>query len=249
MPKDKIRRFAEFKQFEKCFDFPYELKGKWRSEVFKNNNPIVAELGCGKGEYTVALAEAFPEKNFIGIDIKSNRMWRGAGIAKEKKLNNAAFVRMLMYKIMEVFEEGEIDEIWITFPDPFPKLRHAKHRLTHPRYLRLYKQVLKQKGIINFKTDSDELFAFTIDMLPRVGIVANETIQDVHGSREAASYLKEIKTYYEKKFLMEGKKIKFTQFTLDSFDEQKASTFEEALEAERKQIAGESLHVSDGSPI
>ncbi len=237
MPKDKIRRFAEFKLFENCFDFPYQMKGKWRSDVFKNNNPIVAELGCGKGEYSVALAEAFPEKNFIGIDIKSNRMWRGAGIAKEKQLHNVAFVRMLMYKITEIFDTGEIDEIWITFPDPFPKLRHAKHRLTHPRYLRLYKQVLQQNGIINFKTDSDELFAFTVDTLPQIGISMKQKIDDVHGTPDAASYLKEIKTYYEKKFMAAGKKIKFTQFSLDNFDEKKAEIFETKLEAERKQLA------------
>ncbi|MCE2787361.1 MAG: tRNA (guanosine(46)-N7)-methyltransferase TrmB [Bacteroidota bacterium] len=237
MPKDKIRRFAEFKQFDHCFDFPYELKGKWRSDVFKNNNPIAVELGCGKGEYSISLADTFPDKNFIGIDIKSNRMWRGAGIAKEQGLHNVAFARLLMYKITEVFAQAEVDEIWITFPDPFPKLRHAKHRLTHPRYLTLYKQILKPGGLVNFKTDSDELFHFTIDMLPQVGITPLAIDHDVHHNPNASAYLKEIKTYYEQKFMAKGQKIKYTQFLLDTFDITKGIAFEEAQEAERKRLA------------
>jgi tRNA (guanine-N7-)-methyltransferase len=241
MPKDKIRRFEEFKQYSHCFDFPYDLKGKWRSHVFKNNNPIVVELGCGKGEYSVSLAAAFPEKNFIGIDIKSNRMWRGAGIAKEQDLRNVSFARLLMYKITEVLAQEEVDEIWITFPDPFPKLRHAKHRLTHPRYLTLYKQILKPGGMVNFKTDSDELFDFTKNMLPQVGITPLIIDEDVHNNPNASAYLKEIKTYYEQKFLAKGQKIKYTQFLLDTYDDAKGIAFEQAQEVERKNLAKSNL--------
>lgn len=239
MPKDKIRRFAEFKNYENCFDFPYHLKGKWKQEIFKNNNPLVLELGCGKGEYSVSLAAAFPDKNFIGIDIKSNRMWKGAGIAHEKQLHNVAFVRMLMYKITEVFDTDEVDEIWITFPDPFPKLRHAKHRLTHPRYLSLYKKVLKSEGLVNFKTDAEDLFAFTISMLPEVGVTPLIIDHDVHGNPDANIYLKQITTYYEGKFLAEGKKIKYTQFRLNQYNENLGQQFEEKQEAERKRLAAE----------
>ncbi len=237
MAKDKIRRFAEFKMFSNSFDFPYELKGKWKERVFNNNNPLVLELGCGKGEYTVALATRFPEKNFIGIDIKSNRMWKGAGIALEQGLQNAAFARLVIHKITEIFDDAEVDEIWITFPDPFPKLRHAKHRLTHPRFLALYKQILKPGGLVNFKTDADDLFQFTVDMLPQLGIKAIATDFDVHGNPEAHEHLKNIRTHYESLFLRQGKKIKYTSFTLDHFNETCAQEFTNGLEAERKRLS------------
>lgn len=237
MPKDKIRRFAEYQSFPNAFDFAYELKGEWRSKVFKNNHQLVLELGCGKGEYTVALAQRYPEKNFIGIDLKSNRMWKGAKIALEENLSNAAFLRLVMHKINEVFAPAEADEIWITFPDPFPKLRHAKHRLTHPRFLKLYKQILKPGGLVHFKTDDTDLFEFTVSMLPQIGIQPITIERDVHGNPAAADYLKNIRTYYENLFMAKGRTIKYACFCLDGFDETKANLFVEKLEAERKAIA------------
>ncbi|MCG9881016.1 MAG: tRNA (guanosine(46)-N7)-methyltransferase TrmB [Bacteroidia bacterium] len=215
MAKDKLRRFAEFKTFPNCFDYPYHLKGKWHSDYFKNQNPIVLELACGKGEYTVNLAEAFPEKNFIGIDIKSNRMWVGAKMAQERNLTNAGFIRMIIEKLAEHFEKGEISEIWITFPDPFPKDRHEKHRLTHPRFLKIYKEVLPENGIINFKTDDDGLFNYTETLFQEINIKPIQIVRDVHGTEEADEYVRNISTHYEKLFRARGRTIKFMKFRLD----------------------------------
>lgn len=214
MPKKKLQRFAEFKEFDKTFDFPYELKGKWKQEVFQNNHPLVLELGCGKGEYTVALGKQYPEKNFIGIDIKSNRMWRGALTAKEQGITNAGFIRMIINKIAEVFDRAEVDEIWITFPDPFPKDRHAKHRLTSPNFIKLYRQVLKPGGIINFKTDDTPLFEYSLEVLKELNIEPHEVNWDVHNNLDSHPHLREIRTYYENKFSAQGRTIKYLRYTL-----------------------------------
>jgi tRNA (guanine-N7-)-methyltransferase len=214
MPKRKLQQFAEFKTFENTYDFPFELKGKWH-EVFGNKNPIVLELGCGKGEYTLALAQQYPEKNFIGIDIKSNRMWRGALTAKENGITNAVFIRMLITKITEVFDKGEVNEIWITFPDPFPKDRHAKHRLTGFRFLPLYKQILQPGGFIHFKTDDTPLFEYTLEVLQTEGITPLETNFDVHGNEQSHPHLREIRTYYENKFSAQGRTIKYLRFCME----------------------------------
>jgi len=214
MAKDKIRRFAEFKTFPNCFEYPFHLKGKWHKEYFKNDNPIVLELACGKGEYTVALAEAFPDKNFIGIDIKSNRMWVGARMAQEKGIKNAGFIRMIIEKLAEHFEKNEVSEIWITFPDPFPKDRHEKHRLTHPRFLKIYKEVIQDKGIMNFKTDDDGLFNYTEELFTQIGVEPIQLVRDVHGTEEADEYVRNITTHYEKLFRGRGRTIKFMKFHL-----------------------------------
>ncbi|TAE89925.1 MAG: tRNA (guanosine(46)-N7)-methyltransferase TrmB [Bacteroidetes bacterium] len=239
MAKQKLKRFAEFSGFPHTFDFPYHFKGKWGSEVFKNTNPIVLELGCGKGEYTIALAEVYPDKNFIGIDIKSNRMWVGANTALEKGMNNVVFMRALMHRIHELFDKEEIGEIWITFPDPFVRMRSAKHRLTHSRFLRLYRQILKLGGSINFKTDSDELFAFTLNMLQHLQITPEVIEFDVHANTTAEPLLKNVRTYYENLFMAKGKTIKFTRFTLDNFTEERALQFETWFEQERLKLVAE----------
>lgn len=216
MGQDKLKRFAEFAQMEHCFDFPYNLKGKWNSEVFKNNNPIVLELACGKGEYTVNLAQVHPEKNFIGIDVKSNRMWKGATIALQNKQTNVGFIRMIIEKLALVFDEHEVDEIWITFPDPFPKDRHDKHRLTHPRFLDVYQRVLKPGCFINFKTDDDALFHYTLETLEQVSIKPEEVIMNVHEDAHEYDELRNIKTHYEKLFSAKGRTIKFCRFKVDT---------------------------------
>ena len=217
MAKDKLRRFAEFLTFENCFDFPYHLKGKWKSDYFKNNNPIVLELGCGKGEYTVNLSAAFPEKNFIGIDLKSNRMWVGAKMALNQKRQNVAFVRMIIEKLELHFEPSEVDEIWITFPDPFPKDKHEKHRLTHTRFLKIYQKVIKPNGIINFKTDDDGLFNYTKELFHQIKIEPIQIVNNVHGTNEADTFVKEITTHYEKLFSAKGRTIKFMKFRLPPY--------------------------------
>ncbi len=214
MGKDKLRRFAEFNSFENCFDFPRHLKGNWHADYFKNNNPIVLELGCGKGEYTVALSEAFPEKNFIGIDLKSNRMWVGAKKAIEEGRKNVAFIRMVIEKLAEHFEQDEVSEIWITFPDPFPKDRHEKHRLTHPRFLNIYKEVIKPEGVLHFKTDDDALFDYTCELFEQIRIKPILIDRDVHNSEVVDSYVKNIHTHYENLFSAKGRKIKYLSFKL-----------------------------------
>ena len=216
MPKDKLRRFKEFSEFTNTFDFAYEMKGKWKSAYFKNTNPLVLELGCGKGEYSVALAKQYPEKNFIGIDLKSNRMWKGASIALEEKLSNVGFMRAVIDKITELFDAHEVDEIWITFPDPFPKPRHEKHRLTSIKFLNFYKQILKKEGIINFKTDDDDLFQFTLDTLKEQKINPLEINWDVHANEDSHIHLREIKTHYEKLFMGRGRTIKYLKFRFDN---------------------------------
>jgi tRNA (guanine-N7-)-methyltransferase len=212
MVKRKLQQFAEFKTFDKTFDFPYDLKGKWKQEVFKNDHPLVLELGCGKGEYTVALAKQYPEKNFLGIDIKSNRMWRGALTAKEQGITNAGFIRMIINNVATIFDEHEVDEIWITFPDPFPKDRHMKHRLTSPNFLSLYKTILKPNGIVNFKTDDTPLFEYSLEVLKELNITPQEVNWDVHHNEDSHPHLREIRTYYENKFSAQGRTIKYLRF-------------------------------------
>ena len=213
MAKRKLQQFAEFKELDKTFDFPYDMKGKWKQDVFQNDNPLVLELGCGKGEYTVALSKQYPEKNFLGIDIKSNRMWRGALTAKELGITNAGFIRMIINNLTAIFDEAEVDEIWITFPDPFPKDRHAKHRLTSSTFLPLYKQVLKPGGVVNFKTDDTPLFEYSLEVLKEHNITPQEVNWDVHGNSDSHPHLREIRTYYENKFAAQGRTIKYLRFT------------------------------------
>lgn len=212
MGKKKRQRFAEFERFANTYDFDYTLKGNWSQTVFGNNNPIVLELGCGKGEYTVNLSEAYPAKNFIGVDLKSNRMWRGAKTALEKQLKNVAFLRGIVEKIELLFDAGEVDEIWITFPDPYPKDKHEKHRLTHPRFLERYKQILKPGGLVHFKTDDDALFHYTLDTLTQLGIKPQYVCFNVHQEADVPEHLTSITTYYETLFMGRGCSIKYCRF-------------------------------------
>ena len=224
MGKNKVRRFAENKTFDNVFQptreemlESFELKGKWNSRFFKNNNPIVLELGCGKGEYTVALAEKFPEKNFIGIDIKGARFWRGAKTAIENEMHNVAFIRTQIELIDCAFAQNEISEIWITFPDPQIKFRRTKHRLTHPEFLRKYHHVLKEDGIIHLKTDSEFLHGYTHGILQMENhevILSNHNVYN-QDNVELPSEITSIQTFYEKKFLEEKKNITYIRFKLN----------------------------------
>ena len=222
MGKDKARRFAEnltFKnmiqpEFEEIFHKDHPLKGRWHEDFFKNANPIVLELGCGRGEYTVALGQANPDKNFIGVDIKGARMWRGAKTATQENLANIGFVRTRIEFINSFFAEGEVSEIWITFPDPQLKTRRAKKRLTSPIFLEYYSKMLVADGLIHLKTDSQHLYNYTNAVVDNYGLNRNVANNDIYGSGYADERLS-IKTAYEKMFLDRGLPITYTQFSLD----------------------------------
>ena len=189
------------------------LKGKWNEVFFKNDNPIILELGCGKGEYSVALAERYPEKNFIGVDIKGNRMWVGAQDSFEKKIKNIAFLRIRIENIIKCFSENEVSEIWITFPDPQIKRRRTNKRLTHPHFLERYRCFLKKEGIINLKTDSQFLYGFTLGIIEGKGHELLDSTNDLYAVHQIRENI-DIKTHYEKLFLEKNMPITYTKFRL-----------------------------------
>ncbi|TSD64549.1 tRNA (guanosine(46)-N7)-methyltransferase TrmB [Inquilinus sp. KBS0705] len=214
MGKDKIRRFAEIETFSNVLQLdagkPY--KGNWANDFFKNSNPVVLELACGKGEYTVNLARMFPHKNFIGIDYKGNRIWRGAKTAIEESVNNVAFLRMQIETLTDYFAPGEVDEIWITFPDPQPQLSREKKRLTSPRFLDMYRIVLKPGGYMNLKTDNDGFYEYTAGKISELALNLHINTADLYHS-EFADEVLSIKTYYEKKYLQHNKNINYLKFS------------------------------------
>ncbi|MEO6521820.1 MAG: tRNA (guanosine(46)-N7)-methyltransferase TrmB [Mucilaginibacter sp.] len=216
MGKDKLRRFAEIAEFKNVaqLDQGKPYNGKWSNDFFKNNNPLVLELACGKGEYTVNLATLFPDKNFIGIDYKGNRIWRGAKTAIEDGIDNVGFLRIQIETLLEYFAPGEIDEIWITFPDPQPQLSREKKRLTSQRFLDMYKVVLKPGGKVNLKTDNDDLHAYTVEKIAELGLNKHIQTENLYHS-EYANEILSIKTYYERKYLKFDKNINYVQFSFD----------------------------------
>ena len=220
--KNKLKRFKENETFTNVFQptreevvgdqFP--LKGKWSADFFKNDNPIVLELGCGKGEYSVGLAERFPEKNFIGIDIKGARFWRGAKTAVESGMNNVAFVRTQIELINHIFAENEVSEIWITFPDPQIKYKRTKHRMTNAEFLERYKKILKPSGLMHLKTDSEFMHGYTLGLLHGLGhevIYANHNIYKNEG---APAEVTGIQTFYESQYLEVNKPITYIKFRI-----------------------------------
>lgn len=214
MGKDKLRRFAEIETFDNVVQLEagQPFKGNWAQQFFKNSNPVVLELACGKGEYTVNLARMFPEKNFIGIDYKGNRIWRGAKTAIEDGVPNVGFLRIQIENLLDYFAPGELDEIWITFPDPQPQLSREKKRLTSPRFLEKYKELLKQGGFVNLKTDNDDLHAYTAEKIEEQGLNLSVRTEDLYHSPYADEVLS-IKTYYEKKYLASNKNINYLKFS------------------------------------
>lgn len=214
MGKDKLRRFAEIETFSNVLqlDAGKPFKGEWSSNFFKNDNPVVLELACGKGEYTVTLAVLFPQKNFIGIDYKGNRIWRGAKTAIEDGVTNVAFIRMQIENLVDYFAPGEVDEIWITFPDPQPQLSREKKRLTSPRFLTMYRKILKPGGFVNLKTDNDQLHAYTAEQIVKFELNQHIRTEDLYHSEHADEVLS-IKTYYEKKYLKHNKNINYLKFS------------------------------------
>lgn len=216
MGKDKLRRFAEIATFAnvKQLDEGKVLKGNWAASQFKNNNPVILELACGKGEYTVNLAKLFPDINFIGIDYKGNRIWRGAKTAVEENIPNVAFLRIQIENLLDYFAENEISEIWITFPDPQPQDSREKKRLTFPKFLEKYKSILVRGGIVHLKTDNDQLHAYTLEKIAELKLKQKVSTEDLYKS-EFANEVLSIKTYYEKKYLASNKNINYVQFTFE----------------------------------
>lgn len=220
--KNKLKRFKENETFQNVFQptreevvsnqFP--LKGKWNSDFFKNDNPIVLELGCGKGEYSVGLAERSSNKNFIGIDIKGARFWRGAKTAVENGLHNVAFLRTQIELIEHCFAKDEVSEIWITFPDPQIKYKRTKHRMTNATFLENYKKILQSNGLVHLKTDSEFMHGYTLGLLHGAGhevIYANHNIYKNEG---APSEVTEIQTFYESQYLEVNKAITYIKFKI-----------------------------------
>ena len=218
--KNKLKRFKENETFsnviqptrEEVLNNNLTLKGNWNRDFFKNENPIVLELGCGKGEYSVNLAAMFPEKNFLGIDIKGARFWRGAKTALTEKINNVGFLRTQIELVDFIFDENEIDEIWITFPDPQIKYKRTKHRMTNPDFLNKYKKILKPNGMVHLKTDSEYMHGYTLGLLQGLGLTIEYAHHDVYGTTNAPKEVTDIQTYYESQYLAINKKITYLRF-------------------------------------
>ncbi len=213
MGQKKLQRFAEIKTFPNVLEYPEGMKGNW-SVFFKNTNTITLELACGKGEYAVGLGRIHTDANFIGVDLKGNRMWVGAKTALDEGLTNVAFLRTQIEKIADYFTEGEVSGIWITFPDPQLQLSRAKKRLTHPRFLRLYQSFVTQHGTINLKTDSPVLYNFTKTVINLFDLELLKDYDDVYAQQEITEDLK-IKTHYEKLDIAQSNKIHYLQFRLN----------------------------------
>lgn len=217
MGKGKLAKFADMDQFPHVFQFPYAelkekgfpLKGKWNETFFGNNNPIVLELGCGKGEYTVNMAKAFPNKNFIGVDIKGSRMWKGAKESFEAELKNVAFVRTNIEIIDAFFTAGEVAEIWLTFPDP--QMKKPRKRLTATNFIELYLRFLQVNGIVHLKTDSNFQYQYTCEMVKSNAFKILDTEDDVHQNRKDDEVM-QIRTYYENQWISRGLSIKYIAF-------------------------------------
>jgi tRNA (guanine-N7-)-methyltransferase len=223
LAKRKLERFAENATFTHFFQPSWEelqigfpLKGLWLDKYFRNQFPISIEVGCGKGEYTVGLAEKYPGRNFIGIDKKGARMWRGARTTKDNSLVNVAFVRIKAECLTDVFAEAEVDEIWITFPEPQPNSPKAKKRFTSPEFMERYKKILKPGGIIHLKTDNDFLFKYTLDIIREFGHNLLYATEDLYANADhfLVKDVIPVQTHYEKMWLEKGLKIKYLRFQL-----------------------------------
>lgn len=223
MAPNKLQKFSEMETIPFVFQYPFAvlqekgfpMAGKWHSEFFHNTNPIVLELGCGKGEYTVGLAKKFPDKNFIGLDIKGARMWSGATQARDEGLTNVAFLRTHIELIDKFFASGEVDEIWITFPDP--QMKKVRKRLTSTRFLELYRNILRPGGTIHLKTDSPFLFTYTrllVESNPEA-LPLKVCTDDLYAKPDKVDDILDIKTHYERQWLERGLTIKYLSFGLE----------------------------------
>lgn len=221
MGKGKLKKFKQNAKYEHVFEpevkefvsVDHAIKGNWNKEFFKNNNPVVIELGCGKGEYSVGLARMFPEKNFIGVDIKGARIWKGATQSNKEQLKNIAFLRTRIELINSFFVEDEVDEIWITFPDPQMKKRRAKKRLTSSGFLSLYQKLLKDNGIVNLKTDSTFLYEYTLEVIKLNKLEIIKSTDNLYSENWTDEVLS-IQTHYERLHIDDGENINYVSFIL-----------------------------------
>ncbi|MGB2138335.1 MAG: tRNA (guanosine(46)-N7)-methyltransferase TrmB [Flavobacteriales bacterium] len=220
MAKNKLRKFSQMAEYPNVFQPTFEdlksgfsIQGKWKSEVFKNDNPLVVELGCGKGEYSVGLAKKYPEKNFLGVDVKGARMWKGASDAVHEGISNVAFLRTRIEFIEYCFAKSEVDEIWITFPDPQIKKKRAKNRLTHPVFLERYSNILQDSGLIHLKTDSQFLHGYTLGIIEGHQHHLEDAEHDIYNAVLQRDNM-EIKTHYEQLFLEKNMPITYLRFRL-----------------------------------
>jgi tRNA (guanine-N7-)-methyltransferase len=246
MSKNKLAKFAEMETFDNVFQVSsasiragaadFRLKGRWRVDFFGNQHPITLELGCGRGEYTVGLAQMFPERNFIGIDIKGARMWAGAKQSQELELKNVAFVRTDIEMLTHFFAENEVDEIWLTFPDP--QMKKTTKRLTSTNFMHLYQQFMADDGLIHLKTDSNFMFTYTNEMI-KVNNYDTVFYNDDLYSLETKNPALKIKTYYEQQWLARGLTIKYVCFKL----EKKATFAEPNIDIEKDNYRSKSRNV------
>ena len=212
MGQKKLHRFEELKTFSNVLQYPQGIRGNWKN-FFQNDHPLILELACGKGEYAIGLGQIHPEHNFIGVDLKGNRIWVGAKKALQNQLSNVAFLRIEIDKIPDYFAQDEVSEIWITFPDPQPRTGKAKKRLTHPKFLRLYEQILKKNAAIHLKTDNPDLYSFTKLILSRYGCNLIIDIDDISNTPELPDELK-IKTHYEALDIAQSSRVHYLKFSL-----------------------------------
>lgn len=218
MAKRKLERYSDLSQLDNVIeledykpDTVSSNRGRWCERVFGNNNPLVLELACGKGDYSIGLAERYPNKNFIGVDIKGDRLWRGAVSALDQNLLNVRFLRIYIDYITNYFAPEEVDEIWITFPDPYLGTKKIRKRLTSPEFLNRYRQVLKSGAFVHLKTDSPELFAYTKEVIDEQNLQVLDLVEDVHGDNHQVSDL-DILTYYENMHLEDDRTIRYVRF-------------------------------------
>ncbi|MCY7422929.1 MAG: tRNA (guanosine(46)-N7)-methyltransferase TrmB [Chitinophagaceae bacterium] len=214
MGQNKLERFAELKAMPNALEYPVDMKGHWH-RFFGNKNPITLELACGKGEYAVGLAKLFKDKNFLGVDLKGNRMWVGAKLALNDGLKNVGFLRSQIERIDEYFNTGEVAEIWITFPDPQLRISKAKKRLTHPRFLKLYQKIMGLQGIVNLKTDSPDLYNFTILVINLFQLPLLTNKEDLYSGKDLNSELL-IRTHYENLDIAGSNRIHYLRFSLNN---------------------------------
>lgn len=212
MGQKKLQRFAEIRTFKNVLEYPLHMQGKWAG-FFKNEHPVTLELACGKGEYAIGLGRSYPARNFIGIDLKGNRIWVGAKKALDEHLQNVAFIRSQIDKIDQYFCKGEVSDIWITFPDPQLRTSRAKKRLTHPHFLRIYQKFLQPGGHIHLKTDSPDLYRFTKLVINFYELKMEEDNANVYANADIPADLG-IKTYYESLDISKSKKIHYLKFAL-----------------------------------
>lgn len=232
MGRNKLERFREIGTFENVLEFTdfqepdaEKPKGKWKTDIFGNDHPIILELACGKGEYALALSERYPETNIVGVDIKGARIWKGARKVLQQQRTNVHFLRIYIDHLDEYFASGEVEDIWITFPDPYPRGSDRNKRLTSPKFLNIYQNVLHPDGSVRLKTDSDKLFAYTRKIIEETGCKIRDLVKNIYEERPDDPLLTQ-KTYFEKKHLKKGRIISYIEFSLpaDSVLEQVTST-------------------------